>query len=179
MFDVTDLPIPGVRLLRTQVHKDQRGSFTKIAHDTFFAAAHIRMDFKEQYFSRSVRGVVRGMHFQTPPHDHAKLVTCISGTMLDVVLDLRRNSRTFGKCVDVELSAENGLSIYIPAGCAHGFAAISDEVITLYGVTTIYEANHDMGVRWDSFGFRWPIATPILSARDRLHPKFGDFSSPF
>ena len=119
------------------------------------------------------------MHFQIPPRDHAKLVTVIQGTIIDVILDIRKNSPTFGRHVEIELSRENRRSIYIARGLAHGFGTLSDSAIAYYMVTSEYSPEHDRGIRFDSFGYRWPISTPIVSDRDLSHVPFDQFVSPF
>ena len=171
--------LPGVYVLEQSVFKDRRGAFVKIFQKSFFGEHGLETDFTENYYTRSHEDVVRGMHFQTPPYDHAKLVTVIHGTILDVVLDLRKASPTFGKCETFELSRENRKSIYIPRGCAHGFAALSELSIAYYMVSSEYDPEHDCGIRWDSFGFKWPVPEPIISDRDKSFPRFDEFNSPF
>lgn len=106
------------------------------------------------------------MHFQMPPHDHEKLVYVPIGAILDVVLDLRKESETYMKHFSVELTDNNYKSIFIPKGCAHGFKALEDNTITVYNVATEYNANADMGIKYDSFGYNWQLEAPILSNRD-------------
>lgn len=171
--------IPGVFLVRSPLAKDARGSFLKLFHEPSFAAAGLRTDWRESYCSCSAGGVVRGMHFQTPPADHAKLVFCLDGDVLDVVLDLRRGSPTEGQAIGVPLSGDDGVGVYIPSGCAHGFAGLSERSTMLYMVTSAHSTEHDLGVSWDSFGFDWPVADPLLSDRDGRHPRVDDFHSPF
>ena len=119
------------------------------------------------------------MHFQVPPFDHSKLITVISGRILDVVLDIRRNSKTFGKHFAIELSRDNKKSLYIPKGLAHGFAVLSEIAIAYYQVTSEYSQNLDQGIHFNSFRFDWPIQEPILSIRDQNFPHFNEFNSPF
>ena len=171
--------IPGVFLVRSRLAKDPRGSFLKLFHEPSFAAAGLRTDWRESYCSSSVGGVVRGMHFQTPPADHAKLVFCLDGEVLDVVLDLRRGSPTQGQAASFALSGDEGVGVYIPSGCANGFVGLSERSTMLYMVTSAHSAEHDLGVAWDSFGFEWPVTDPILSDRDSRHPRLEDFASPF
>ena len=136
-------------------------------------------NFQEQYFSESVHGVVRGLHFQLPPHDHHKLVTCLSGEVLDVVVDLRQNSPTFGKHVSFILNERQANQVYIPTGCAHGFCVTSPRATLLYNVGTMYAPSYDAGIRWNSVGIDWPFTDPEISARDNALPTFKDFVSPF
>jgi dTDP-4-dehydrorhamnose 3,5-epimerase len=121
------------------------------------------------------------MHFQLPPLDHEKLVFVIKGSILDVVLDLRKNSTTFGKCMGVELSEKNRRAIFLPKGVAHGFKSLKNNTITVYNVSSIYNTDHDRGVLYNSFGFDWELEHPILSSRDLGFPSFGEFKevNPF
>lgn len=159
--------------------EDERGSFVKTFNAERFAEAGLPTGWREEYYSSSHKGVIRGMHFQTPPHDHEKLVYCLQGRVLDVVVDLRRQSSTFGMHIAVELDAERGRGLMIPRGMAHGFLALTDKALMAYKVTTVYAPSNDAGIRWDSVGVRWGIDAPIVSARDRAHPAFADFVSPF
>lgn len=171
--------LPGVFIVEQSVFKDRRGSFVKMFQRSFFDKHGLESDFTENYYTRSREDVVRGMHFQTPPFDHAKLVTVIQGTILDVVLDLRKASPTYGKWEAFELSRENRKSIYIPRGFAHGFAALSELAIAYYMVSSEYNFDSDKGILWNSFGFQWPVSNPVVSDRDLAFPAFSDFNSPF
>jgi dTDP-4-dehydrorhamnose 3,5-epimerase len=159
--------------------QDDRGTFVKTFHVDQFAKAGLPVDWREEFYSSSRRGVIRGMHFQTPPHDHEKLVYCMQGRVLDVVVDLRRASPTFGRHVAVELDAARGHGLYIPKGMAHGFLALTEEVLMAYKVGTVHASAHDAGILWSSFGLDWGIDSPIVSTRDRAHPPLADFDSPF
>lgn len=179
MFAVEDCAIPDLRRLRPRIAADRRGRFVKIMHAEFFAAHGLRTDFREQYYSVSAQGVLRGLHFQVPPMAHAKLVTCVAGEVMDVVVDLRRGSPQFGKHQAFGLSEQNGDILYIPVGCAHGFLTLSASATLFYDVTSVYAAEHDRGIRWDSVGVAWPLAAPTLSPRDAVLPPFAEFESPF
>lgn len=176
-IDRTELP--GVFLIGNDRFTDERGLFVKVFTAGPFRAAGMRVDFQESFFSHSRAGVVRGMHFQVPPHEHAKLVTPLSGKIIDVVLDLRRDSPAFGKHLHLELDASRPVSVYLPAGCAHGFATLGEGATVLYHVTSPHAPEHDLGVRWDSFGYAWPLDDPIVSPRDQAFPALADFVSPF
>jgi len=119
------------------------------------------------------------MHFQLPPREHDKVVHCVRGSALDVILDLRRGSPTFGKSAAINLSAGNHLLIWIPKGFAHGFLSLEEETLMVYLTGSSYSAMHDSGVRWDSFGFDWPEADPVISARDSRLEAFSEWTSPF
>ena len=169
----------GHAIIQLPAFKDARGSFVKTFHDTTLKAADIDFTLKESYFSYSHKDVIRGMHFQLPPHQHAKIVFCPHGAILDVIVDLRKGSATFGQCFSQELSQENSLAFYIPEGFAHGFKALTDDALTYYLVTSEYSKDHDTGIRYDSVGFDWEVKNPIISERDLSFPGIDAFNSPF
>jgi len=171
--------IPDCFIVQQDIHTDTRGAFVKMFRKSFFDEHHLETAFTEQYYTESTKGVVRGMHFQTPPQDHAKLVTIIQGTVIDVILDIRKGSPTFGRHEAFELSRENGKSIYIPRGCAHGFCAMTDHATTFYMVSSEYDPRHDTGIAFNSFGYKWPFERPIQSGRDTSFKPLAEFDSPF
>lgn len=173
-------PFKGCFEVRPFFAEDARGTFVKTFHATQFVEAGLPTDWREEYYSLSHKNVIRGMHFQTPPHDHEKLVYCMQGRVLDVVVDLRRSEPTYGQHIAIELDAVRGHGLFIPKGMAHGFLALSDEALMAYKVTSTYAPANDAGIRWDSFGCAWAgVASPTISERDRLHPPLGEFDSPF
>lgn len=176
-FNVTNLT--GCYLIEAGVFRDHRGSFTKIYNENEFSINGIDTVFKEQFFTLSNKNVLRGMHYQVPPHDHCKLVSCFSGAVLDVVLDLRKSSDTYGECQSFKLSVDDGLSLFIPNGFAHGFLSLEDNSGLMYSVSTEYVKESDRGVHWSSFGFNWPINQPIVSERDAMHFELKELASPF
>lgn len=176
---LTELQISGCHRLQPRVFTDARGRFVKPFVVSQLQAHGLRTDFVEQYHSTSAPGVIRGMHFQTPPHEHAKLVYCAAGAVTDVLLDLRRQSATYGQAIALPLTAESGQVLYIAAGIAHGFVALEAPALMVYNVTSEYAPSHDAGVRWDSFGFDWGVSAPVMSERDRSFPALADFASPF
>lgn len=176
-FNTTNLT--GCYLIDTGVFHDQRGSFTKIYNEKEFLKNGISAVFKEQFFTISNKNVLRGMHYQEPPHDHCKLVSCFSGAVLDVVLDLRKSSATYGESQSFELSADNMAVLFIPIGIAHGFLSLEDNSGMMYSVSTEYAEESDSGVHWNSFGFNWPVKQPIVSERDMLHSKLEEIDNPF
>jgi len=179
MFAIERCRIPGLRLLRPRIAVDSRGKFIKIMHAEFFAAHGMRSDFREQYYSVSQCRVLRGFHFQVPPMEHAKLVTCLSGRVMDVIVDIRRGSPQFGAHEIFDLSEDNGHILYIPVGCAHGFLTLSTNAILFYDVSSVYAPDYDRGIRWDSLGVAWPVADAIISPRDAGFAGFAEFDSPF
>jgi len=175
---ITELEINGVYLIENINFSDNRGIFVKVFSDDLFRRNKINFSPKEIYYSISHKNVIRGMHFQIPPFEHSKLIFVLRGKVMDVILDIRRNSPTFGKSISVYLE-ENKNSIYIPIGCAHGFRSLEDNTLVVYNQTSCYSEEHDKGILWNSFGFDWELDDPILSERDKALPKFEEFHSPF
>ncbi|MCB1960199.1 MAG: dTDP-4-dehydrorhamnose 3,5-epimerase family protein [Rhodocyclaceae bacterium] len=178
-FTARPTALPGCYELNLPRSHDARGSFTKIVHAETFRRLGLTADFTEVFCTESRRGVIRGLHFQTPPHDHAKLVVCLRGRVQDAAVDLRRGSPTYRQNVTIELDAERDNALYIPTGLAHGFCTLSETATLLYFTTTPHAPTHDSGIAWDSAGIRWATDAPTLSARDRQHPALADFDSPF
>lgn len=179
MFDLMPSKILGCFELQPKVFEDPRGRFVKIFHEQAFAAQGLETAFVEEYYSVSYRNVVRGMHFQLPPMDHIKMVYCVEGEVLDVIIDLRDGSPTYGQFELFELSSTKANSIYIPKGMAHGFYVRSEKAIMVYKVSTIYSPMHDAGVLWNSAGIQWPTTEAILSLRDKAFPRLDEFMTPF
>ncbi len=171
--------IPGCFEITPRILEDNRGSFVKTFHHQSFKDNGLETNWVEEYYSLSHHGVLRGLHFQTPPHDHTKLVYCVVGQVLDVVLDLRVGSPTFGESTCFDLSAQKANMIYIPSGLAHGFFTLSETATMIYKVSSMYAADNDAGLLWNSAGIEWPEKNPILSARDEKFPHFDQFDSPF
>lgn len=170
MFEIVETNLAGALILKPKVHKDSRGKFVKIFHAGFFAEHGLETNFVEDFYSVSVKGVLRGMHYQAPPHDHAKLVTCLGGRVQDAVVDIRKSSPTFSQHFTIELSDENGWLIYIPSGFAHGFLALSDNAVVCYKTTTVHNPGSDCGILWDSSGINWKTnSAPVISDRDGHH----------
>ncbi|MFO7841235.1 MAG: dTDP-4-dehydrorhamnose 3,5-epimerase family protein [Fidelibacterota bacterium] len=159
--------------------EDPRGSFTKNFADKLFRELGISLKIREMYYSVSGKNVIRGMHFQNPPAEHAKYVHVLNGAVRDVVLDLRKDSATYGSSADIILSAENHRSLFIPAGFAHGFLSLQDHTIMQYSVSSEHSPAHDDGILWNSFSYEWGIDDPVLSERDKKLRKFSEFKSPF
>jgi dTDP-4-dehydrorhamnose 3,5-epimerase len=172
-------PIPGCAVIELPTYSDARGIFVKNYQDEQFRSLGLSTHFPEEFYTRSVEGVLRGIHFVTPPIDQVKVVSCIHGKVVDAIIDLRRGSPTFGKHLLFELSAERPSLIYIGKGIGHGFYVPSGEAILLYRVSTMYSPKHDCGIRWNSAGIKWPVENPIVSSRDRDLPTFEKFYSPF
>jgi dTDP-4-dehydrorhamnose 3,5-epimerase len=179
MFEVIQTTIPGCVEIRPRVVEDARGRFIKTFHQEAFAAMEMNTEWAEEYYSVSRRYVLRGLHFQLPPHDHDKLVYCTDGEIWDAVVDLRQGSPAFGRYGVFHLSGEEAAMVYIPKGIAHGFLALSERATVMYKVSTIYAPQHDSGILWNSAGIPWPIENPTLSERDRNFVPLAAFRSPF
>lgn len=178
-MELVSTELPGLQIIRPRIFQDPRGTFVKTFNADTFRQLGLDFEPREEFFSTSARDVVRGMHFQLPPAAHAKLVYCIAGRVLDVVLDLRKNSPTFGRAYSHELNATQRESLFIPIGFAHGFLALEDGATMVYQTSTGHSPAQDAGIRWNSFGFNWPVVQPLLSERDQKFPALGEFSSPF
>ena len=170
-------------MLKPRVFGDARGYFLESYRKSDFDRDVCKVDFVQDNESQSVRGVMRGLHFQRPPHTQAKLVKCVRGRVLDVAVDLRKGSPTYGKHVAVELSEDNHLEFFVPRGFAHGFAELSDVAVFQYKCDNYYapEADGGIAITDESLGIDWRIdpAEAILSEKDTRHPKLADFDSPF
>lgn len=176
---ILDQPFAGTYLVKPNIFEDERGSFVKTFQAKDFAELGFQFQLAEEFYSISRGNVIRGMHFQLPPHDHEKLVYCIQGRVLDVLLDLRRGSSTFGRFASAELSADNHCQFLIPRGVAHGFLSMCEDSVMIYKTSTVHAPSHDSGILWNSFGFDWGVVSPIVSTRDARLSALSDFASPF
>lgn len=174
-----------VQLIHPRRHGDARGWFTEVYNCDAFAALGIDTTFVQDNHSLSVPAfTLRGLHWQTPPRGQDKLVRCIRGRIFDVAVDVRKGSPTYGHWVGTELSAENGLQLFVPIGFAHAFLTLEPDCEVTYKCSDTYAPDHDGGIRWDdpTIGIDWPLpagATPELSAKDKLLPSLANFDSPF
>lgn len=176
---IIDTTLDGLKILEPIIFEDTRGKFIKIFTNEFFKEKGLDINIQETYYSISHKNVIRGMHFQTPPYEHVKLVYVPNGKILDVILDIRKYSPTFGKYFSCELSSENGRVLIIPKGLAHGFKSLEDNTNVTYMQTTCYAPNNDVGIRYDSFGFDWRCDNPKISNRDQSFQTLAEFKSPF
>ena len=152
--------------------RDKRGTFVKTFNKTIFSHAGIDAKFSESFYSISCKNSLRGMHYQRSPHQVAKLISCAEGEILDVFLDIRKNSKTYGKFDYCILSQENAKMVYLPEGIAHGFLTLSERSIVCYQQSGGYVAESDDGILWNSFGMNWNITDPIISDRDSGFKEF-------
>ena len=178
-LQIKNTNLEGVLELFIKSFEDDRGSFVKTYDYKTFSENGITENFVEEFFTISKKGVFRGMHFQTPPHDHSKLVYCTSGEVIDFVTDLRINSETYGKTIQFSLSAEKYNMVYIPKGFAHGFYVLSEVATMVYKVSSLHSPKHDTGILWNSLQITLPTDNLIISNRDNVFVSFSDFISPF
>jgi len=179
---VEETGLPGCLLITPKRFGDERGFFSECWSKRAFEKAGIDVEFVQDNHSLSaLKGTVRGLHFQSPPHAQAKLVRCGRGRIFDVAVDIRRGSPTFGKWTGAELSFENGRQLYVPEGFLHGFQTLEDDSEIVYKCSDFYAPDCDGSVRWDSCGIDWPLSSPspVLSEKDAAAQVFADFETPF
>ncbi|MGC2855061.1 dTDP-4-dehydrorhamnose 3,5-epimerase [Novispirillum sp. DQ9] len=184
MIEITPTAIPDVLLITTRAFGDDRGWFTESWSRQRWAEAGLDIAFVQDNHSLSrPAGTLRGLHFQTPPRAQDKLVRCLRGRILDVAVDIRSGSPTFGQHVAVELSAENRVQIFVPKGFAHGFITLEPDCEVFYKVSDIYSPENDGGIAWDdpALGIDWgrPADQIVTSPKDRLHPRLADCATLF
>ena len=170
-------------ILEPEIFGDSRGYFIESYNQKKFEDIVGKVLFVQDNESKSTKGVLRGLHFQKPPFDQAKLVRCISGKVLDVAVDLRIRSKTYGQHIVVELSCENKRQLFVPRGFAHGFLVLSENAIFSYKVDNVYAPDYDSGIRWNDskLNIKWGIddSDILVSDKDSILPFFSDFKSPF
>ena len=182
---IAGTPVAGPLLITPQVFGDERGFFFESWNQQAFAAAleadgQPMQEFVQDNHSRSSQGVLRGLHYQLPPHPQGKLVRCVLGEIFDVAVDLRRGAPTFGHWVGARLSAANHQQLWVPAGFAHGFLTLSEQAEVLYKTTDFWSRACECAIRWDDpqLAIAWPqlssLATPLLSAKDAAAPRLAD-----
>ncbi len=171
--DPTELP--GVLIITPAVYHDARGNFREVYRRDAYAEAGLPPEFVQDNQSHSVQNVVRGLHFQTRK-PQGKLICVLRGAILDVVVDIRRDSPTFGQHVAIELSEQNNRQLFVPAGFAHGFGVLSAEADVLYKCTDFYDPGAEGGIRWNDpdLAIAWPIPVPLLSAKDAVLPRLAE-----
>lgn len=181
MIITTGTIFKDIKLISVEQYEDDRGSLTKFMVSDCLEKEGVIFSIKEQFYSKSNLNVMRGMHFQAPPFDHKKQVTVISGSVLDVVLDIRTESPTYGQCESFILGKKNcPISVVIPSGFAHGFLSLGPgESTLLYSTSTVQNSEFERAIKWDSFGYDWGISQPVVSSRDNTAILFSNFVSPF
>lgn len=180
-MNVIETNIPGLLEIEPKIFGDHRGYFFESYNARAFREAGINPEFVQDNQSLSNSGVLRGLHFQKPPHAQGKLVRVIVGSVLDVVVDIRKGSPTYGQHHKVLLSGENKKTFWIPAGFAHGFLTLEDQTIFSYKCTDFYSKETEDGILWNDpdLGIEWPIDEPQLSEKDRVAQTLKDFDTPF
>jgi dTDP-4-dehydrorhamnose 3,5-epimerase len=183
-MQVDDTAIPAVKIVTPKRHGDSRGFFSEVYNRSLWREAGVDYDFVQDNHSFSAQiGVIRGLHFQTAPFAQDKLVRVVRGRILDVAVDLRRGSPSFGQHVAVELSADNWRQLLVPVGFAHGFCTLAPDCEVLYKVTNSYSPTHDRGLAFDdpALGIDWGVdlAKAVLSEKDRKHPRLAELGPQF
>ncbi len=172
MFRFIPMSIPEVVAVETERFSDDRGYLYEHFKESSFKGSGLPFRFEQDLFSKSKKGIIRGLHYQTEPKGQGKLVSVVTGRIFDVAVDIRRNSPSFGKWVSLELSEDNNKSVWIPKGFAHGFEALEDSIV-LYKMTSEYSKDHSRGIIWNDpeLGIAWPSGPhPLLSDADRSWP---------
>lgn len=182
-MNIIKTPIEGLLILEPRVFSDARGYFVETYNEQRYRAAGINAQFVQDNQSCSSYGVVRGLHFQKPPYSQAKLVCCTVGRVLDVAVDLRAGSPTFGKWFSVELTEENKRQFFIPRGFAHGFSVLSEQAIFTYKCDNLYHPESEGGILLSdkdlAIDWQIPEELRIISEKDKKHPRMAEFHSPF
>ena len=181
-MEITKTSIDGLLIIKPKVFEDDRGYFMESYKDSFIKESFPDIHFVQDNESKSYKGVVRGLHFQRPPFEQTKLVRCVSGKILDVAVDLRINSKTYGKSFSIELSSENNKQLFVPKGFAHGFQILSEEAIVNYKVDNFYNSKSDSGIIWNDkdLSIDWNLdIKPVLSVKDLKLISFKELKSPF
>ncbi len=175
-FEFQKTDIEGVVIITPKIFPDERGEFAEMYKYSDFEKAGITDRFVQTNYSKSKKGVLRGMHYQLPPMAQAKLVRVIFGSVFDVAIDIRKDSPTYGKWVGVTLTSELKNMLYIPEGFAHGFCALEDDTQMVYNCSREYSSEHERGIVWNdpTIHIIWQISEPILADRDAKYPKFAD-----
>lgn len=180
-MEIVTTPIADLKVIRPQVFHDERGYFFEPYNKQRYAEAGITEEFVQDNQSLSNKGAIRGLHFQAPPFAQGKLVRVVRGAVLDVVVDIRKGSPTYGMHYSLELNEDNKLLFWIPPGFAHGFATLHDNTIFEYKCTNVYNKASEGGILWNDsqLNISWGIGNPIISGKDQLLPSFAGFISPF
>ncbi len=180
-MEIVKTKIPDLYIIKPMVFTDERGYFFESYNKELFLKMGIDRNFVQDNESFSHKGVLRGLHFQRPPFAQGKLVRVVSGAVLDVAVDLRKASPTYGQWVSVELTQENKWMYWIPPGFAHGFVALEDNTTFIYKCTNIYNRESEGSIRWNDpdLNIDWQVEQPMLSEKDKNVPWFRDLDSPF
>jgi dTDP-4-dehydrorhamnose 3,5-epimerase len=180
-MEIIKTPLEGLLIVKPDVFEDERGYFFESYNYDKFLGIGLNLKFMQDNESKSKKGVLRGLHFQAPPFAQGKLVRVMRGSVLDVAVDIRRDSPTYGKWESIVLSGQNKWMYWIPAGFAHGFVTLEDDTIFFYKCTNVYNKASEGSVRWNDpvLNINWGLSDPIISDKDKVAPGFTDFHSPF
>jgi dTDP-4-dehydrorhamnose 3,5-epimerase len=181
-MEIRPLRLNGTYEILLTPRNDERGYFMRAYDEAIFHKYGLQTSWVQENQSLSIRKyTIRGLHFQRPPHAETKLVRVVEGAILDVFVDLRKESETYGQWDSIELSADNQKMAYVSKGFAHGFCTLAEETVVLYKVDNAYTPESEGGLRWcdDTLRIQWPTANPYVSVKDRALPSFGKFASPF
>ena len=178
---ITKTDLEGLVVIQPNVFRDSRGYFLESYKKQLLAQNVLHVDFVQDNESLSQKNVLRGLHFQDPPYAQGKLVRVIKGSVLDVAVDIRKKSPTYGKHVALELTEENKTMLYIPPGFAHGFTTMADQTIFSYKCTEVYYKDSEDCILWNDAELKidWKVSNPVLSEKDKNGKRFMDFKSPF
>ncbi|MBE0647328.1 MAG: dTDP-4-dehydrorhamnose 3,5-epimerase [Bacteroidales bacterium] len=180
-MEIIKTPLEGLLIIKPDVFEDERGYFFESFNQAKFLSHGIDVTFVQDNESKSKRGVLRGLHFQNPPFAQGKLVRVMRGSVLDVAVDIRKESPTYGKWSSIVLSGQNKWMYWVPAGFAHGFLTLEDDTIFFYKCTNIYNKESEGAIRWNDpdLNVDWGISDPVISPKDEVAPLFADFRSNF
>ena len=180
-MNILKTELSGLLVIDPKVFGDDRGYFFESFNAEVFASAGLTADFVQDNESRSVKGVLRGLHFQEPPFEQGKLVRVARGAVMDVSVDIRKDSPTYGKWAAFELSEQNKRMLWIPPGFAHGFVTLEDDTVFIYKCTNVYNRESESSILWndEELGIDWGIENPVISQKDSEAPLFRELNSPF
>ena len=180
-MEIIKIPLEGLLVIKPKIFGDDRGYFFESWSKQSFAKIGLTLDFVQDNQSLSGKGVLRGLHFQNPPHAQGKLVRVIKGAVLDVAVDIRKDSPTYGQHFSVELSEENKTLVWIPPGFAHGFATLKDNTIFTYKCTEVYNKESEGALLWNDkdLNINWKVNAPLVSEKDLVAGNFKNFASKF
>ncbi len=180
-MEISKTALDGLLIIKPDVFRDDRGYFFESFNIEKFSKEGLDVTFMQDNESLSMKGVIRGLHFQIPPFEQAKLVRVVKGSALDIAVDLRKSSSTYGKWTSVLLTGENKWMFWIPAGFAHGFATLEEDTVFFYKCTKVYNKESERSILWNDpdINIKWGIEKPIISERDKSAKGFREFKSPF
>ena len=180
-MEIIKTKIPGLLIIKPDVFEDERGYFFESYNRDKFVSEGIDNVFIQDNESKSMKGVLRGLHFQNPPYEQGKLVRVMKGAVIDVAVDIRKNSPTYGQWDSIELTESNKIMYWVPPGMAHGFVTLEDETIFFYKCTNLFNKASEGSIRWNdpNLNVNWGLSNPIISEKDKIAPFFNELKSQF